>query len=492
MQEWTSEEEYQRIEQLPSERISELKERFNTSQFKQSFHLQPPFGSASKPNGLIYFNHQYLISHEWYPFSINNGLSYSYAYLMDNSIQVKQENILIQPDRQYDNLGIKGGSAYQDEDQVHFMFTGKSSDQSSKSQFAQMQAYLDADLNCVVTDKPMIEAAPVGYKEDQQDPKVFKKDDSKYAMLAGQTEKGQPRLLMYEQNQEKRFAFKGPMITNLTDFGALWHAPDYFVIHGYDFITFTQQIDDTTFKAGYMMGDLNFNQFKFKHGDFKLLDDGFGFMYPQTFQDKDGQRVLIGLLTTQNDNEQLSEIDRVPCFTVPRVLSMRNGKLYQQPHPSLQLLRSNEETALGYANKFAKQLYPFEGDVFELNIEILENDATEIYFEVKVSRTQTTQISYNTHSRIVTLDCGESGLTSKDFKDTKCAVQLNEDLTKLQIFADHSSIEVFCNEGERVMSSRIFPDPKATGIRVSTESGQSYLKFTKYDIQSIYNHENET
>lgn len=47
---------------------------------------------------------------------------------------------------------------------------------------------------------------------------------------------------------------------------------------------------------------------------------------------------------------------------------------------------------------------------------------------------------------------------------------------------DTSSIEIFCNDGERVLTSRIFPDENATAIRTSTETGQVYLKFTKYDL----------
>lgn len=48
---------------------------------------------------------------------------------------------------------------------------------------------------------------------------------------------------------------------------------------------------------------------------------------------------------------------------------------------------------------------------------------------------------------------------------------------------DTSSIEIFCNDGERVLTSRIFPNEDATGIKASTESGQVYLKFTKYELK---------
>ena len=48
---------------------------------------------------------------------------------------------------------------------------------------------------------------------------------------------------------------------------------------------------------------------------------------------------------------------------------------------------------------------------------------------------------------------------------------------------DTSSIEIFCNDGERVLTSRIFPNEDATGIKASTESGRVYLKFTKYELK---------
>lgn len=60
---------------------------------------------------------------------------------------------------------------------------------------------------------------------------------------------------------------------------------------------------------------------------------------------------------------------------------------------------------------------------------------------------------------------------------------LDTPLKQLQIYVDTSSIEIFCNDGERVLTSRIFPTDDAVGIKTSTESGQVYLQFTKYDLK---------
>ncbi len=171
------------------------------------------------------------------------------------------------------------------------------------------------------------------------------------------------------------------------------------------------------------------------------------------------------------------------CLTIPRVLSIEAGNLKQRPVKSLEQLRTNKETALGYANKFTRQLYPYEGRQYELIIDILENDSTEVYFEVRTSKTQTTLITYNKKEQKLTLDRSESGLLPDPVDSTTRTTYLDTPLTQLQLFIDTSSVEIFCNDGERVMTSRIFTDDEATGIKTSTESGQVYLKFTKYDLK---------
>ncbi|MDU3709148.1 MAG: GH32 C-terminal domain-containing protein, partial [Staphylococcus lugdunensis] len=146
-------------------------------------------------------------------------------------------------------------------------------------------------------------------------------------------------------------------------------------------------------------------------------------------------------------------------------------------------LRHNEETAEGYANKFTTKLHPYEGLHYELIIDILENEASEVYFELRTSKQHSTLITYNKQSQRLTLDRSDSGALPEPVKGTTRSTILDTPLSQLQIFVDTSSIEIFCNNGERVLTSRIFPDEQATGIKTSTESGQVYLKFTKYELK---------
>ncbi|PTI88923.1 GH32 C-terminal domain-containing protein, partial [Mammaliicoccus vitulinus] len=82
-----------------------------------------------------------------------------------------------------------------------------------------------------------------------------------------------------------------------------------------------------------------------------------------------------------------------------------------------------------------------------------------------------------------TLERFESGIVSEAVDKTTRTTTLDQDLKQLRIYSDTSSLEIFVNDGERVLTTRIFPDENAVNFRTSTESGQVYLKFTKYDLQ---------
>lgn len=142
------------------------------------------------------------------------------------------------------------------------------------------------------------------------------------------------------------------------------------------------------------------------------------------------------------------------------------------------------ETAEGYAMKHLIKLHPYEGRCFELIIDVLENESTEFFIELRASKKEATRITYNQRERRITLDCIDSSIQ----RSTEPAVQslvLHHDLKQLQIFVDQRSIELIVNENEAVLTAVIFPSEQATAIRTATESGQVYFKFTKYEWDLI-------
>ncbi|SCT43699.1 sucrose-6-phosphate hydrolase [Staphylococcus caeli] len=490
MAQWTNEARYQKYEDVDQSTLDALTEKVNQSEYRQTFHIQPTTGLLNDPNGLIYFNGTYYISHQWFPLGPVHGLKYWYTYTSKDLVHFDAVGPTLKPDTKDDSHGVYSGSAFEYHGHLYYMYTANHRDEDWNRISTQHIAKVSKDGEITKFPKPVIGAPPFGYTQHFRDPKVYVKDDVYYAFIAAQNIDKQGRILQYRSTDIVNWEFQGEVKTNLDDFGFMWECPDYFNLNGYDVLLFCPQgieAEEERFKniyqSGYIMGQYDINQMTMNHADFHELDYGFDFYAPQTFLDEHGQRILIGWMGLP-EVDYPSDVDGwAHCLTIPRVLTIEEGNLRQRPIKALEQLRTNKETALGYANKFTKQLHPYEGKQYELIIDILDNEATELYFEVRTSKTETTLITYNTKEQKVTFDRSENSQLPTPVEGTTRTTYLDTPLTQLQMFIDTSSIEIFCNNGERVMTSRIFTDASATGIKTSTESGQVYLRFTKYDLK---------
>ncbi|ELM7944882.1 GH32 C-terminal domain-containing protein, partial [Escherichia coli] len=166
-------------------------------------------------------------------------------------------------------------------------------------------------------------------------------------------------------------------------------------------------------------------------------DAGFEFYAPQTMLTSDGRRLLVGWMGVPEGEEMLQPtltngwIHQMTCL---RELEFIDGQLYQRPLRELSALRGE---AHGWAGN-SLPLAPMEivlqttgDDILSLDFDgalILERDASGI----RLAR---------------------PSLAS----DEKHYRYWRGDVRSLHIFIDQSSVEIFINGGEGVMSCRYFP-----------------------------------
>ncbi|GGI42457.1 sucrose-6-phosphate hydrolase [Mammaliicoccus stepanovicii] len=486
---WTREEKYTKLSDVSKEDYDHLVEKVKNSKWRQTYHIQPKTGLLNDPNGLIYHDGKYHIFHQWFPLGAVHGIKYWYHYTSEDLLRFDDLGIALGPDTPYDSHGVYSGSAFDYDGKLHLMYTGNVRDSNWTRTSNQLIAVQQEDGSFEKSDAPIIIGSPAGYTEHFRDPKVWKENDTYYAIFGIQRDNETGTAIIYESKNIKDWNLKGELKTNLNQFGYMWECPDLFKLNEKDVFVFsTQGIAEqeskfqNIYQSGYIIGQLDLDELTMNHDDFKELDQGFDFYAPQTFLDKNGNRLLIGWMGLPETEYATDNEGWAHCLTIPRELTIEDGKLKQRPLKALEQLRTNKETAEGYANKHSVKLHPYEGKQFELIIDILENDASEIYFDVRVSKKCATHIIYNTETKQLTLDRYESGIISElNQKQTRETI-LEEELKQLRIFSDTSSLEIFVNDGECVFSSRIFPDENAVNFKTSTESGQVYLKFTKYSI----------
>ena len=100
--EWTREERYQRIEDVDKTYLEQLKHQVDTSLYRQTFHIQPEMGLLNDPNGLIYYEGYYYISHQWFPLGAVHGLKYWFNYKSKDLLHFEPQGTLLKPDTKYD------------------------------------------------------------------------------------------------------------------------------------------------------------------------------------------------------------------------------------------------------------------------------------------------------------------------------------------------------------------------------------------------------
>ena len=102
------------------------------------------------------------------------------------------------------------------------------------------------------------------------------------------------------------------------------------------------------------------------------------------------------------------------------------------------------------------------GDCYQLDVDFDLKNAQGFVLKLRVSATEETVISYDKDTKIFKLNRDKSGRGVNGEREV--AIEPIGEKINLQIFSDHSSLEIFINGGQRVLSSRIYPSKEAKGI----------------------------
>ena len=183
--------------------------------------------------------------------------------------------------------------------------------------------------------------------------------------------------------------------------------------------------------------------------------------------------------------------------SIPRdlglVSSPRGDQLVQQPLPRLQKLRGmlthvGPSIIQGTVN--LDQFKP-KANVYEMDA-VFNISATNQNFGLNlcVGGTNKVVVGYDVAAANVYLDRRASGNTSFSpyFPNIAHAPFMPAGNTvEFHIFVDQSSIEIFVNKGEVVLTSLIFPDPSSLGVQLFSENGGTTLqKLNAWPLASIW------
>ena len=424
-----------------------------TDPWRPNWHLAPPVGLLNDPNGFIQHRGRYHLFYQWNPLACAHGAKFWGHWSSTDLLHWRHEPVALVPSEPYESHGCYSGSAVVQDGQLTLLYTGNVK-YADGSRTANQCLAVENEHGEFDKQGPVL-PLPAGYTGHVRDPKVWRHDDRWYMVLGAQDLQLQGKVLLLISEDLRHWQLCGEIagsgLHGLGDFGYMWECPDLFELDGQDILICCPQGLAAeperylnTHQAGYWVGQLDYDHADFQHGEFRELDLGFEFYAPQTTQAEDGRRLLFGWMGIPDQDEFCQPTvpqGWIHTMTCPRELSYRDGRLYQQPARELTRLRGSQTSWQGIANA-APQL---PADSAELQL----SSSGPFCLSLRDALTLTWDGERLTLSR--------RNLRTGELEQRFWRGQLQT----LRLLCDHSSVELFINEGEAVMSARYFPQSQA-------------------------------
>lgn len=410
-------------------------------------HYHPKSGWINDPNGLHYSNEIYHMFYQYYPDDIIWGpMHWGYAVSKD-LIKWEEQEIALYPDE----LGyIFSGSAVIDKNNVSGLFDEKISENDRKILFytnhlsdgnkenekvEQMQslAYFTENGYKKYENNPIIAS---NGRKDFRDPKVFYYEkENKWIMVVSCADKAE----IYESKNLIDWDFASDFKYDFS-YNHIWECPDLFKV-GEKWILVGSMINSDNrieSEVVYFIGNFDGKTFSLDEKKYDLVDYGLDYYAPQSFFGTEK-------VTTQAWLNNWVYAKEIPAskyrgiMGVSRELELKNGKLIQKKV-------ENFYNYLGEKTKLEKS------QEIEKNVYLqLKNNGN---FEIKLFDGEIEIIYENKNFKI------KRGIENKKyFNDSFISQkQIDVEVEKIDIVIDYNVVEIFINDGEKVLTYLVYPE----------------------------------
>ena len=242
------------------------------------------------------------------------------------------------------------------------------------------------DKNPVLTFKDLPEGAS---KADFRDPKIWKeKDGNFYCVIGSRPADGSGQILLYRSKNGFEWEFVSTLAENKNRYGKMWECPDFFELDGkYVLLTSPQDMipEGMEYHNGNgtlcIIGDLDSETHTLKEQSYQSVDYGIDCYAMQTLLAPDGRRIMIAWLQNwdtlayrRNESKWFAQM------SLPRELSVKNGRLYQVPVRELDSMRANKVEYRDVVIKDTRiTLDQIEGRTVDLELVIRPVDKDKLY-----------------------------------------------------------------------------------------------------------------
>ncbi|MBZ5753124.1 glycoside hydrolase family 32 protein [Metabacillus rhizolycopersici] len=476
-----------RLEQA-QKAVQKASEKVQNTPYRLGYHIMAPAHWINDPNGLIQWAGEYHVFYQHHPYSPKGGPIHWGHVKSKDLVFWEHMPIALAPGEDYDRSGCFSGSAVDNNGKLTLIYTGHVNLDVEKDEFVEYQCLAESSDGVHFKkhpSNPIISEPPKDGSPHFRDPKVWKRNDKWYMVLGNQVN-NLGNVVLYESKDLIDWEYQGVIAKSTGKMGYMFECPDFFELNGKHILLFSPQgmelegdLYQSLYQNGYYVGGFNYETKEFNHGDFVELDKGFDFYAGQTFLDDKGRRIVIGWMSMWESVMPEQEHGWAGAMTIPRELKLNeNNHLVMMPVEELKILRGEHLTLSATVISENIRLDHIKGECLEIVTEYSLKGCTAQKFGINIrcseDCTEKTMIYYDTHSGKVTVDRNQSGKGEGGIRRSEIHGQDHESI-KLHLFIDRSSLELFVNGGETVITSRIYPNPSSVYVELFAEEGEVQL-----------------
>lgn len=461
--EWTREQRYLPYDQWSANHLLHLQAQAANSPYQMHYHLRPISGLVNDPNGFSYFNGSYHLFYQSFPFGSVHGLKSWWHFKSSDLVHWQNLGLAIQPDTAGDSHGAYSGSARQINGQLFIMYTGNHRDANWVRTPYQMGAWMNK--NGKVTAKKILFKNPPHITEHFRDPQLLPKHAGYYYALLGAQDKKQKqgRIDVWRSQDLTHWLELGFINLSSHALGYMIECPNLVRVGRKKVFIFCPQGLDKKVAAYqniypnmYVTADkVDLDQHRaWGLSHLHNLDDGFDLYATEAFNAPNGKAYAVSWVGLPDTTYPTDKENWANCLSQVKELSFKHGHLRQQPVAAIKSLRYNKK-------EIKKQtiVSPAASGQYEFKLTIKKGQKGSLYLAANSSLSQGLKLSFDTAKGQLTLDRSLTAPVSLKYGSKRSIVLPRQKKLRLDIFVDHSLIEIFVNHGEHVMTARFFTDP---------------------------------
>lgn len=463
------------------------------------FHVTPTVGWLNDPNGFSVYQGEYHLFYQYHPYDIHWGPMHWGHMKSRDLIRWERLPAALAPDMEYDQNGVFSGSAAELPDgRQLLMYTGVQGKDNTPSC---LQTQCLAVGNGIDYEKykqnPVLTADAIPepcYAKDFRDPKIWHDpEENCFFAVAGirmQDESG--AVALFSSKDGFHWNYVSILDRSRNQYGRMWECPDFFELDGKAILIVSPQemrAQGLTFHNGNdvicLMGNYDRTEHQFTRESVNAVDYGLDFYAPQTLKTSDGRRVMIGWMQAWENSHLCRDNARWQgMFTVPRELSLKEGRLIQKPVRELENYRRNPVICRDVPLAPDIRLPGISGRILDLTIDVRPEHETSLEsFTIHFAQDKShrTVLHYDVQKGTVCLDRTDSGFRYNIVNRREAPVRDQGGKIRFRILLDRFSAEIFINDGEQAMSACIYTPQEADGISFEAR-GTGRFDAEKYEL----------